>query len=191
MSEAREPMMPPASVLQLRHGEPDVHASAATYAEAIARQGLPETHSQLLRDLKAWVATDAELSHSPLAAMQRVLEVEGDILMDAVVAGTAAEHVPFLYMVVGEVFAERGAPSCRPCDGKRSKPSTPSRRPFISIISTCRGPAAIVWKRSMPWKMWRCSACKSVRSVSDCWWRACSGQSLNLYHRGRNPRREA
>lgn len=108
MSEARQQPRPPASILQLRHGEPDVSASAATYAEAVAQQGLPETHTQLLRDLKDWVATDPETGHSPREALLRVLEVEADILMDAAVAGTTAEHMPFLYTVVGEIFAEHG-----------------------------------------------------------------------------------
>lgn len=61
-----------ASILQLRHGTPDVNASAATYTEAIARQGLPETHSQLLCDLKDWVATDPQASHSPASSGELV-----------------------------------------------------------------------------------------------------------------------
>jgi hypothetical protein len=78
MPEASNQLGLPTSILQLRHGAPDISASAATYAEAVARQGLPETHSQLLRDLKAWVATAPETGHSALEALRRVVEVEGD-----------------------------------------------------------------------------------------------------------------
>ena len=41
-------------------------------------------------------------------ALEGILEVEGSILMDASVAGLAAEHIPFLYTVLGEVFEELG-----------------------------------------------------------------------------------
>ena len=44
----------------------------------------------------------------PRLALERLFEVEGSILMDASVAGLAAQHIPFLYTVLGEVFDELG-----------------------------------------------------------------------------------
>jgi hypothetical protein len=48
------------------------------------------------------------LRRQPRLALERILEVEGSILMDASVAGLAAQHIPFLYTVLGEVFDELG-----------------------------------------------------------------------------------
>jgi hypothetical protein len=97
------------AILQLSNGEPEVDSSAANYAALIRQWGLPATHTQLLQELKAWLETSHALRRQPVAALQRALEVEGSILMDAGVAGTAAEHIPFLYTVLGEVFEEFGA----------------------------------------------------------------------------------
>jgi hypothetical protein len=97
------------AILQLSNGEPEVNISAANYAELIPQWGLPATHTQLLQELKAWVETVPAFRLQPVAALQRVLEIEGTILMDASVAGTAAEHIPFLYTVLGEVFEELGS----------------------------------------------------------------------------------
>jgi hypothetical protein len=100
------------SVLQMAHGEPDISASAATYAACVPEWGFPAVHTQLLQELKGWIATDPALHRQPLATLERVFEVEGSILMDVSVAGLAAEHIPFLYTVLGDVFAELG-PSFR------------------------------------------------------------------------------
>src|SRR2546423_15461026 len=89
-------------------GEPDVGASAATDAELVQQWGLPTVHTQLLQELKAWVETVPALRRQPAVALERILDVEGSILMDASVAGLAAEHLPFLYTVLGEVFEELG-----------------------------------------------------------------------------------
>jgi hypothetical protein len=69
-------------------------------------------HTQLLQELKVWIAMDPTLHHQPWVALERVFEVEGSILTDASVAGLAAEHIPFLYTVLGDVFEELG-PSFR------------------------------------------------------------------------------
>src|SRR5262245_42107112 len=89
--------MDQAPILQMANGEPDVSPSAATYATSVTQWGLPATHTQLLQELKAWVETLPEFRRQPAVALQRVLEVEGSILMDASVAGIANEHIPFLY----------------------------------------------------------------------------------------------
>ena len=65
-------------------------------------------HTQLLQELKGWSTTVLALHRQPREALERVLEIEGSILMDASVAGLAAEHIPFLYTVLGDVFAEVG-----------------------------------------------------------------------------------
>jgi hypothetical protein len=96
------------AILQIAHGEPEVNASAANYAAMIPQWGLPATHTQLLQELKAWGETVPELRRQPVGALQRILEIEGSILLDASVAGIAAEHIPFLYTVLGEVFEEFG-----------------------------------------------------------------------------------
>ena len=96
------------AVLQMANGEPDVSASAATYAECVQQWGLPAVHTQLLQELRVWLETVPALRRQPLMALERILDVEGSILMDASVAGLAAEHIPFLYTVLGEVFEELG-----------------------------------------------------------------------------------
>jgi hypothetical protein len=96
------------AILQIANGEPEVNASATNYAALIPQWGLPATHTQLLQEFKAWSETVPELRRQPVGALQRILEIEGAILLDASVAGTAAEHIPFLYTVLGEVFEEFG-----------------------------------------------------------------------------------
>jgi hypothetical protein len=96
------------SILQMADGEPDISASAATYVECVPQWGLPAVHTQLLQELRAWMETVPALRRQPRLALERLLDVEGSILMDASVAGLAAEHLPFLYTVLGEVFAEVG-----------------------------------------------------------------------------------
>jgi len=96
------------AILQVANGEPDVSASAATYVACVQQWGLPAVHTQLLQELRAWTETVPALRRRPLRALERILEVEGSILMDASVAGLAAEHIPFLYTVLGEVFEELG-----------------------------------------------------------------------------------
>jgi hypothetical protein len=98
--------MPHGSILQLAHGEPDISTSAATYAAYVPQWGFPAVHTQLLQELKGWSTTVLALHRQPREALERVLEIEGSILMDASVAGLAAEHIPFLYTVLGDVFAE-------------------------------------------------------------------------------------
>jgi hypothetical protein len=100
--------MPQSAILDLSNGEPVVDISAANYAALIPQWGLPATHTQLLQELKAWLERSDALRRQPVAALQRALEVEGNILTDAGVAGTAAEHIPFLYTILGEVFEELG-----------------------------------------------------------------------------------
>jgi hypothetical protein len=96
------------AILQMTNGEPDVSSSAATYAELVQQWGLPTVHTQLLQELKTWVETVPALHRQPLVALERIVDIEGSILMDASVAGLAAEHIPFLYTVLGEVFEELG-----------------------------------------------------------------------------------
>jgi hypothetical protein len=96
------------AILQIANGEPDVSASAATYVEGVPQWGLPTVHTQLLQELRAWIETVPTLQRQPRMALERVLEVENSILMDASVAGLAAQHIPFLYTVLGEVFEELG-----------------------------------------------------------------------------------
>jgi hypothetical protein len=100
--------MPDIPILQLHHGEPDASTSAAGYAESVQQRGLPATHTQLLQELKAWVGSIPAFRQQPLVALQRVLEAENNILLDASVTGTAAQHIPFLYTVLGQVFEELG-----------------------------------------------------------------------------------
>src|SRR5207237_1522386 len=90
------------AILQVANGEPDVSASVATYVACVQQWVLPAVHTQLLQELRAWTEAVPALRRRPLRALERILEVEGSILMDASVAGLAAEHIPFLYMVLGE-----------------------------------------------------------------------------------------
>lgn len=100
--------MQPMTLLQMAHGEPDVSASATAYAEGVPQWGLPTVHTQLLQELRAWMETVPDWRRRPRLALERLLEVEGSILMDASVAGLAAQHLPFLYTVLGEVFDALG-----------------------------------------------------------------------------------
>jgi hypothetical protein len=106
--EKERGVMQQISILQMVNGEPDVSASAATYAEGVRQWGLPTVHSQLLQELRAWSETVPDLRRQPRLALERILDVEGTILTDASVAGLAAEHIPFLYTVLGEVCEELG-----------------------------------------------------------------------------------
>jgi hypothetical protein len=54
------------------------------------------------------VETVPALRRQPRLALERIFDVEGSLLMDASVAGLAAQHLPFLYTVLGEVFDELG-----------------------------------------------------------------------------------
>jgi hypothetical protein len=96
------------TILQMANSEPDVSASATTYAEGVPQWGLPTVHTQLLQELRAWIETVPDLRRQPRLALERILEVEGSILMDVSVAGLAEQHIPFLYTVLGEVFDELG-----------------------------------------------------------------------------------
>src|SRR5256885_4881974 len=87
-------------ILQMANGEPDVSASAPTYAEGLRQWGLPTVHTQLLQELRAWIETLPDLRRQPRLALERLLDVEGPILTDANVTGLAAEHIPFLYTVL-------------------------------------------------------------------------------------------
>ena len=100
--------MPQIPILQMADGEPDVSVSATTYAEGVRQWGLPTVHTQLLQELRAWIETVPDWRRQPRLALERLLEIEGTILTDASVAGLAAEHIPFLYTVLGEVFDELG-----------------------------------------------------------------------------------
>ena len=77
------------TILQMANGEPDVSASATTYAEGVPQWGLPTVHTQLLQELRAWIETVPDLRRQPRLALERILEVEGSILMDVSVAGLA------------------------------------------------------------------------------------------------------
>jgi hypothetical protein len=61
------------AVLQMANGEPDISTSAATYAEFVPQWGLPAVHTQLLQELKSWVATVPALRRQPLGALERIL----------------------------------------------------------------------------------------------------------------------
>jgi hypothetical protein len=102
-----EATMETSPILQFHGGEIDVNASVAAYAEMIEQHGFPDAHTQLLQQLRARVEAD---SSPPAQTIARVLEVETTMLIDASIAGVAAEHLPFLYTVIGEVFADRGRP---------------------------------------------------------------------------------
>jgi hypothetical protein len=94
------------SLLQFQGVDLDRGASVVAYMESLERQGFPRTHEQLLRELRAWV--DPNRTSLSSDTIQRILDVENDILMDTGVTGVAAEHIPFLYSVLGRVFEEGG-----------------------------------------------------------------------------------
>ena len=94
------------SLLQFQGADLDRGACVAAYMESLERQGFPRTHEQLLHELRAWV--DPNRTSPASGTIQRMLDVENDILMDAGVTGVAAEHIPFLYSVLGRVFEDGG-----------------------------------------------------------------------------------
>jgi hypothetical protein len=94
------------TLLQFQGADLNRDASVTAYMESLERQGFPRTHEQLLRELQAWVNPD-HISPS-LDTIQRMLDIENDILMDAGVTGVAAEHIPFLYSVIGRVCEDGG-----------------------------------------------------------------------------------
>jgi hypothetical protein len=96
------------AIVQFRHNDIDVGATVESYAEAIKQQGFPEVHAQLLEELRAWCEAEAGDEGALAPTIERVLEVEAEVLEDASVAGVAAEHLPFLYTVVGQVFKTGG-----------------------------------------------------------------------------------
>jgi hypothetical protein len=95
------------AILQFHDGDLDVSASTGVYMEAIAQWGFPDTHANLVQALRLWVEMEPT-TQSPQQKLERVLEVENDILIDTGIAGVAVEHLPFLYTVLGEVFEDYG-----------------------------------------------------------------------------------
>jgi hypothetical protein len=53
------------NILQMANGEPDVSASATTYAESVPEWGLPTVHTQLLQELRVWIETVLDLRRQP------------------------------------------------------------------------------------------------------------------------------
>lgn len=100
--------MEPMTILRFRDGDLDMGATIETYAEAIRQQGFPDVHAQLLEELRAWAEADSGDEVSPEQTIQRVLDVEAEMLEDASVTGVAAEHLPFLYTIIGQVFKSGG-----------------------------------------------------------------------------------
>jgi hypothetical protein len=96
------------TILQSLHHHLDVEASTGVYLEAIAQWGFRDAHTQLLQELGAWVDAAPITQDSPEQKLERVLEVEHDILMDAGITAVAIQHLPFLYSVLGEVFEDYG-----------------------------------------------------------------------------------
>lgn len=96
------------NMLQFRDDDLDVEASIGVYMEAIAQWGFRDAHIQLLQELRTWADTAPMNQSSPEQRLENILEVEHDFLMDAGIAGVAAEHLPFLYSVLGEVFEDYG-----------------------------------------------------------------------------------
>jgi hypothetical protein len=80
-------------ILQFDGGEPNVSASVPAYTEAIQREGFAQAHARLLRELKAWADADPVLRTQPAEIIRRVLEMENDFVMDAGVAGIAAQNI--------------------------------------------------------------------------------------------------
>ena len=100
--------MPQVAILQMTNGEPEIDTSAATYATCVQQwDSLPSTRSSARNSEPGW------RPYQPCAAsrgwrFERIFDVEGSLLIDASVAGLAAQHLPFLYTVLGEVFDELG-----------------------------------------------------------------------------------
>ena len=57
------------TLLQFRKGDLNLDASITTYSEAIAQQGFPDTHEQLLGELFQWIEPDST-SHVRLQERQ-------------------------------------------------------------------------------------------------------------------------
>ena len=96
------------TILQFQDNHLDVEASTAVYMESVAQWGFRDAHAQLLQELRTWADTAPMTQSSPEQRLERVLDVEHDILMDTGIAGVAAEHLPFLYSILGEVFEDYG-----------------------------------------------------------------------------------
>ena len=97
-------------ILQFDGGEPNVSASVPAYTEAIQQEGFAQAHARLLRELKAWADADPVLRTQPAEIIRRVLEMENDFVMDAGVAGIAAQDIAFLYAILGAAFEDWGRP---------------------------------------------------------------------------------
>lgn len=91
-------------------GDPDVSTSVPAYTEAIQQEGFAQAHARLLRELKAWADADPVLRTQPPESIRRVLEMENDFVMDAGVAGIAAQNIAFLYAILGAAFEDWGRP---------------------------------------------------------------------------------
>jgi hypothetical protein len=97
-------------ILQFDGGEPDIGASVPAYTEAIQQGGFAQALARLLRELKAWADADPVLRTQPAEIIRRVLEMENDFVMDAGVAGIAAQNIAFLYAILGAAFVDWGRP---------------------------------------------------------------------------------
>jgi hypothetical protein len=96
------------TILQFDGNHIDIEASIGVYLEAVAQWGFRDAHTQLLQELRTWADTALMTQSSPEQKLERVLAVEHNILMDTGIAGVAAEHLPFLYSILGEVFEDYG-----------------------------------------------------------------------------------
>lgn len=96
------------TIVQVRDQDIDLGATIETYAEAIKQQGFPDVHAQLLEELRARFEVTMGEQASLVATIEGVLDIEQDVLEDASVTGLAAEHVPFLYTIIGQVFKTGG-----------------------------------------------------------------------------------
>jgi hypothetical protein len=96
------------TLLQFEGNHIDIEASIGVYLEAVAQWGFRDAHTQLLQELRAWADTALMTQSRPEQKLERVLEVEHNMLMDTGIAGVAAEHLPFLYSILGEVFEDYG-----------------------------------------------------------------------------------
>src|SRR5919106_166034 len=82
--------------------------SRSRYSRIVRRRRVVCNKLQYCRWLMASRMSVPDWRRQPRLALERLFEVEGSILMDASVAGLAAQHIPFLYTVLGEVFDELG-----------------------------------------------------------------------------------
>lgn len=96
------------TILQIQHHHLDVEASTGVYLDAITQWGFRDAHIQLLQELRTWTEPDPATESSPEQRLERVLQIEHNMLMDAGIAGIAIEHLPFLYSILGEVFEDYG-----------------------------------------------------------------------------------